>query len=414
MTDVQRKKLNEMKINKWIILSLWILTAVFIQPSCSEFDEYKKYVPDGEIIYPAKVDSVKTFSGKNRIMLSWINTDPRIVKYRISWNLGNDSVWIDAGGNAGASKPDTIRTIIADMEEADYEFSIVSCDDDNNQSVKTFVAGKVYGENYKNTLLNRGIFNSSALVGTNSAEIEWFEPDLDEVGVEVIYTDTNDQEVSFFMSRDKTLTKLADYKEGTEFQYRTLYLPELDALDTFYTEYVVVEAPELTYPRLDKSKFDVFVLPGDAPDAWGWVMPNLWDGDTNSGFHTASVGFPLHFTFDLGVQSSLHEVRVWQRMGGDQVYQRGNMKKFEIWGSNEPAPDGSFDGWTKLLDCESVKPSGSDGITDEDIAYAGVGELFAFPAETPAVRYIRFKVLEPWWPEMDYVNVMEVSFWGVF
>src|SRR3546814_4699641 len=46
-----------------------------------------------------------------------------------------------------------------------------------------------------------------------------------------------------------------------------------------------------------------------------------------------------------------------------------NPRRWEVWGSNEPAEDGSYEGWFKLADCESYKPSGAPvgELTAEDI-----------------------------------------------
>ncbi|MND70437.1 hypothetical protein D3C80_619420 [compost metagenome] len=74
------------------------------------------------------------------------------------------------------------------------------------------------------------------------------------------------------------------------------------------------------------------------------------------------------------------------------------MRKFEIWGSNKPAADGSWDNWTKLADCESIKPSKLPGIekNEADFAFAKAGEDFVLTEGLPKVRYIRIKVLETW------------------
>lgn len=399
---------------KWYI---YIALLGCVLQACRKADEYKKYMEGGEIIYPAKADSVKAYSGKSRVMLSWIKTDPRITQYRIFWNLGTDSLELEVSPTGEATSPDTIQVIVPELEEADYEFSIVSYDEDNNRSIPSIATGVVYGDNYNSTLLNRVIKSISVLSGTDFAGIEWYDADSTEAGIEIIYRNQQNAERRMVVSKDSIYTKLIDYKTGTSFSYRTMFLPDENAIDTFYTEYLTVEAPPISYPELDKSKFREFVLPGDVGSAWGWIMPFLWDGNTaeGSGFHTPEVNLPQHFTFDLGVEARLHEVKVWQRQGDGLIYNAGNFKRFEIWGSNDPAADGSFTGWTKLLECTSVKPSGSPlgTVTEEDVAYASAGELFTFPEETPAVKYIRFKMLENWSGSLSN-HIMEATFWGEY
>jgi hypothetical protein len=171
--------------------------------------------------------------------------------------------------------------------------------------------------------------------------------------------------------------------------------------------------------QLDRRKFAEYVLPTDEQPAWGWVMPNIWDGiivnNTNvdkPGFHTAPGQWPQHFTFSLGVEAKLSRFRFWQR-GSWIAFTDRNIKKFEIWGSNTPAANGSYDGWSLLLEGESVKPSGlpmGDNST-EDLALVGAGEEFVFPAGTPSVKYIRIKVLETWSGANSFY-IMQVAFWG--
>src|SRR3546814_9407591 len=81
-----------------------------------------------------------------------------------------------------------------------------------------------------------------------------------------------------------------------------------------------------------------------------------WSSDVFS-----SYLIPHHFQFDLGVTAKLNRLVMWQRGAFDQqslLFNSGNLRKWEIWGSSEPADIGSYDGWTPLLSCASVKPSG--------------------------------------------------------
>jgi len=103
-------------------------------------------------------------------------------------------------------------------------------------------------------------------------------------------------------------------------------------------------------------------------------------------------------------------MKEWQ--APDRLYSQQDVKRFEVWGSNDPAADGSWDSWTKLLTCESIKPSGlpTGQTSEEDVAYAKAGERFVFPEGTPAVRYIRIKVLETW-GEDNWSTTSELTFW---
>lgn len=176
--------------------------------------------------------------------------------------------------------------------------------------------------------------------------------------------------------------------------------------------------------EIDKSKFTEIHLPTDSYDehCCGTGMINLWDEkwDVNQPvFHTKPVaGIPQWFTFDLGVKARLSRFKLYHRLSGnngagtDGAYYAGDPKVIEVYGSNDPNPDGTWDSWTLLGHFNSVKPSGEAAPTTEDIQYACVdGEDFEFPLNTPPVRYLRFKIKETW-GQVTYMYMAELSFWG--
>ncbi len=166
--------------------------------------------------------------------------------------------------------------------------------------------------------------------------------------------------------------------------------------------------------RFDPLKFKEIILPTDERYDWGWVMPWLWDGKVNTGFHT-SIGtgrWPHWFTFDLGIVGKVSRLITYQRTG-TYLYAAGNIKTFEIWGCTELDPTGAWDNWTFLGEFKSIKPSGLPlGTTSaEDVAYAAAGEEYTFSPMNPKVRYIRVKVTENW-SGTDYLHIMEMHFYG--
>ena len=173
--------------------------------------------------------------------------------------------------------------------------------------------------------------------------------------------------------------------------------------------------------QLDKTKFKTIQLPSDTYDGHiSSKVEYLWDGKTgNSGtsiFHSKpGSGLPQWFTFDLGVTTTLSRFKLHHRDGGtDGPYTGGDPKTYEIWGSNDPATDGSWESWTLLQTCESVKPSGQPGgtVTSEDKQFAVIdGEDFDFPAGIPPVRYLRFKT-DKVWGVLDHIYIAELTFWG--
>ena len=174
--------------------------------------------------------------------------------------------------------------------------------------------------------------------------------------------------------------------------------------------------------ELDKGKFNEVILDNDIPmNAWGHWMGKIWNGSHNYGdggdmAHSPQDNqtMPIWFTFDLGVTTHLSRYLYWQRLEDSFIYQHGNMKEWEVWGrADKPDQSGSWDGWTLLTTCESYKPSGLPvgQFSNEDKEYASAGEEFVFPADVPAVRYIRFKALSRF-TGVKFIHLMEVTFYG--
>lgn len=146
------------------------------------------------------------------------------------------------------------------------------------------------------------------------------------------------------------------------------------------------------------------------------VLERIWDGSqSENDFVTVpGHGLPQWFTFDLKVTVQLSRLVLFKRLSANFLYNSGAVKRWEIYGSNNPNPDGSFDdSWVLLAECESIKPSGlpAGENTEEDRAYAAAGEEFLFPEDVPPVRYLRWKTLENW-GNVSHVNITEIDVYG--
>jgi hypothetical protein len=102
---------------------------------------------------------------------------------------------------------------------------------------------------------------------------------------------------------------------------------------------------------------------------------------------------------------------------------------FEIWGSDNPPLDGSWDNWHLLGKYEIFKPSGyGEGkevgpVTQDDINYITDGGDYnvMFSDEVPdpyiPIRYLRFKILNTFetystGAKSAFVVIAELEFWG--
>lgn len=211
---------------------------------------YKEFVKP-EIIYVGAADSLKIFPGKGRLIISFQLTDPSVTNATFYWNNKSDSLNMDV-------KMENVREIIdaeiKDLPEGTYSFDIVTHDDRGNSSIKATVVGSVYGEKFSAALLDTPV--KGAYVNEKDhtkVDVDWGNPDVTALGMEVIYTNSSDEEVFLYspVVTNMPPTVLSDHKEGTNFRYRTLFLPEEGAIDTFYTDYksVRVKGVAVEYDR---------------------------------------------------------------------------------------------------------------------------------------------------------------------
>ncbi|MBV8251965.1 MAG: DUF4959 domain-containing protein [Chitinophaga sp.] len=175
---------------------------------------------------------------------------------------------------------------------------------------------------------------------------------------------------------------------------------------------------------VDKAPFKEVDLPTDnyvghtwsglSLRAMSFMWNNIWNSD-NDCFHTrTSIALmPAWFTFDMGYQTTLSRFKLYHRSGTSGAYVGGDPKVFEIYGSNNPNPDGSWDGsWQLLGTFNSIKPTPGTAVSAEDKTFACVnGEDYDMPPGIPPVRYLRVKILQTW-GGFTYFYISEMSFWG--
>jgi len=189
--------------------------------------------------------------------------------------------------------------------------------------------------------------------------------------------------------------------------------------------------------QMDKSLFAPYVLGTDAPTGFGWVLQNLWDGNTGSpGYHTTQpiqpLVWPAVITFDMGATAKLSRYTIWNRgidYSGNFLWQAGAPLTWVLWGRsttpvNETMPDADNlppvggmtpGGWInlgffRLPDKPSRLPNPS--YTAEDLSFWNAGFSYNFDITLPKVRYIRFECLQNVSLTNTFFNIEEMTFWG--
>jgi len=169
---------------------------------------------------------------------------------------------------------------------------------------------------------------------------------------------------------------------------------------------------------LDRTKMKGYYLPTDAVIGYSGSFAGLFDNNfgLTSYYHSdGATGMPQWFTFDMGVQAKLSRMVFYLKPDQTKYYNEHSPKDIEIWGSDSPNPDGSFDNsWTLLTTYSMEKPSGlpqGSPLTQADINFIQEGITVTFPVGAPKVRHIRFKTLKNWGNTV-YVYVFEIKMYG--
>ncbi|RYZ45648.1 MAG: DUF4998 domain-containing protein [Sphingobacteriales bacterium] len=252
-------KLKHIKAVKYFA-GIVVLAATIT--ACSKMDDtYKDFIKKGSITYVGTPDSLKIYPGKNRLKLEWLISDVSAKTAKIYWNNKSDSLIVPVVADPGTN---IMSVWLNNLREGSYSFDITLYDEENNRSVVTNSIGKVYGDNYVNTLLARPV--KSAIFANAKATINWGAADMTVVGTEVTYNDAGGQEHIVRVPVAETITELSNYSMAaySTFKYKTLYVPDSLSLDTFFT---APQTANVTGPAIEYAR-----------GAWV-VLSNDFDGD---------------------------------------------------------------------------------------------------------------------------------------
>src|SRR5690606_751455 len=162
-------------------------------------------------------------------------------QYKLYWNNGRDSMINTVTKTSGV---DTVRVMLNDLREGTHHFEIFMLDKFGNSSIPARQVGEVYGPHYQESLLNRTFRHIRRI--NDGIEINWMPAELSLKRVEVKYMDQYDSMITHIVAPDVELDTLHAYPINGKFDYRSVFLPDTTALDTFYTPYT-----QILYYNLD-------------------------------------------------------------------------------------------------------------------------------------------------------------------
>lgn len=243
-----------------------------------------------------------------------------------------------------------------------------------------------------------------------------------DLGIQVFYKDSLDK----WVNMEGIYTKTVDVNQTLRGLDTLTYEVGAVIRDKFqnYTDTIYATINPYFETELEKSKYRAATLPGDTPEREGSQgIAKLWDGDLASSGRLMTQqpedGSPAYITVDIGVSAQLSRLKFWtypewMSSGPWPYYYRGTPRIIEIWGSQKPNPDGSWDdSWYLLSRYEVIKPSGLPygQMSDEDKRYAEAGFNVDLDPLAPRTKYLRFKQIENWMGT-TWLDLTEIQVYG--
>ena len=222
------------KIYKAIVLVLCVLGVT----SCEDFmDIHKDYIEGGEIIYAPKPDTLSFVAGKERIQFNCRTYNaPNVKSIDVYWNDGLDSLIIPVTLGSGL---DSISVVLKNMPEKSYTFNVRMSDNFGHKSLYVTEFGSSYGSSYASTLNDRRI--KEVALTDEGGKIDWYSSFEGLVRNEVRYLRNDGTQTVISMKSDEYSVVCPETKPGSAFEYRSLFIPEEQAIDTFATAWTTYE-----------------------------------------------------------------------------------------------------------------------------------------------------------------------------
>ncbi|SDC62945.1 DUF5000 domain-containing lipoprotein [Niabella drilacis] len=385
------------------------LTASVLLWACQKSGLNDHHPVESDGVPPGIVSNVKVVNGPGAAIITYNLPADKDLQYVMAEYAVNDKV---NRVTKASSYTDTIQ-VDGFNDAGDYTIKLYAVDKGENRSEPVSVTVHPTTPPFRTIAASLNLFNDFA--GVNA---QFNNPTQDKVALVILARDHNNEWVpaeTFYTAATNGSFSVRGYDT-----IPVVFGAYIRDRWNNYSDTIFKTIHPLYETKLDKTKFRQYRLPSDQPAAWGWEMHYMWDNYLGEpGFHTEQGAQPQphRFTFDMGVVAKLSRFKILQRTGS-WLYAHGNPRYWTMWGSAAaPNSDGSWNGWTKLMDCESIKPSGQGAgvVTSEDVAHAlgsdGLGEEFTIPSSAPAVRYIRMEIKKNW-SGTDFFHALEITFWG--
>ncbi len=209
-----------------------------------------------------------------------------------------------------------------------------------------------------------------------------------------------------------------------EFQVRNLKHEKIKAAffvqDQFdnKSDTLIMDIFPLIEEQIDRSLFSTLNFLEDAKCLYDTNISMIWDGNKNPykwpSFYTMENTNTQQFiSFSIGKEFKLSRIVIYPRRENG-FYDKGNLKDFEVWGTNKPIQDKTWDNWEKLATFHVIKPSGllNDQFTKRDDEAGEKGWSFNLPPNERKYKYLRIKNLSNWRGSY-FMQLAQVEVWGI-
>lgn len=380
-----------MKLIQTILPSL-LLTA-FIVASCNK--ELETHTPiSNDPSVPAQVTDVTVVNGSGKATISYkLPNDPHILYVKAVYTITTGKQYEAKSSYYNNS---VIVEGFADSLEHDVKLYSVSRSEIQSQPVTV----KIKPLTAPIWDVYRSIKIEDAFGGYNLTAVN-----VSKANISIIVTKPNafkeyeiDNNKTVYTNIDSILSKIRGLDTGS---YRFGFLVVDRWGNKTDTMYKIVKP--IFETQLDPAKFSALVLPGDAPQVTnGAALQFAWDGKlgwpyTSFTNQVPGGSGPHMITFNTGALTKLSRIWIRPFPEGTRFYYLTTMKRFEIYGSDNPNLNGALDNTWKLLGSYTVKkPSGLPYGTDDanDQAIGGAGFSWEIDLAAPKVKYIRIRCLE--------------------
>lgn len=375
-------------MKKIYALIVFIISALSII-SCDDFmDIHKEYIEGGEIIYAPKPDSLKFIAGKGRILFKCRTYNaPNVRSVDVYWNDGLDSLIIPVELNTGY---DSISVLLDNMEEKSYTFNIRTTDNFGHKSLYLTAFGTSYGEIFQSTLNDRRIKDISLL--DKEGILEWYSAPKNLVKNEIRYVKKDGSQVTVEIPSTDYIIKLAEVKAASSIEYRSLYIPEKECVDTFFTAWKTYEIPFPEEYKYDRSSWAV-VAASDEELSDGGGKGAILDGDFNTYWHSAyedgHAPLPHWLVVDMKTSKKISRIELHRRSANKDT------KTVELYVSDQP--DANVDDWVSI----------------GNVVFGDASNIsLTIPESVDTMKGCYLKILMPDSNREPFTNIVEMDVYG--